>query len=357
MERQLFGGTVRMGSSRLGNRRPVCDTVLILVVIPAVCLLTRFGRVSGDIVNVQSVVMLSVLASAVALVAGVLCSIAARLLDDRGQAWVGASFVVYGMIAVPTGTLGSTMGVERATNGSVRLVAQVTVVALLVVGASAMARKWRIPSVKLVALGVLIPVAAGAVALLDPEVAITLSSSPVARSAVSAVWLLATALVLHREARNGSPAGFRVGLGALVVALAHLIRVVSGKGDTAAAAALPSVDFSALRLLGLLVVVAGAVEMARIALHGVRDAFLDHQEELLVIEDGLASRADRDHEIRNGIAGIAGATDVLAGCAADPQRSALQTLMDAELRGLEALLVPASSRTEVEALAHQPRPR
>jgi two-component system OmpR family sensor kinase len=102
----------------------------------------------------------------------------------------------------------------------------------------------------------------------------------------------------------------------------------------------PVVDVAAastgLRLAAIPLVLYGAVRLARQALGSLEDQHDSLEEELRLAETRLARSAERDHELRNGLAGLAGATTLLGGGCPDPAR--LGTVVASELDRLDELL-------------------
>ena len=95
--------------------------------------------------------------------------------------------------------------------------------------------------------------------------------------------------------------------------------------------------FSALRLVGIVVVLVGAVQLTRAALHGVGETEREY-DQLREAEEGLAWLAERDHELRNGIAGLAGAAGALSDGPAEHDQAELRSAVSAEIARLAALL-------------------
>jgi two-component system OmpR family sensor kinase len=104
---------------------------------------------------------------------------------------------------------------------------------------------------------------------------------------------------------------WRVGLGFGVIASAHLYRTVAGPFSA------PSVLFGGLRLFGVFVVLLGMAQLLRRALNRVLTEQFAQQEELRVTsvraEQVARVAAEREHELRNGLAGLAGITRLLVG--------------------------------------------
>ncbi|MCO1658296.1 hypothetical protein [Pseudonocardia humida] len=119
-------------------------------------------------------------------------------------------------------------------------------------------------------------------------------------------------------------------------AVARLYRVsadpASGAGDLA---------FDGLRLLGLVVVMIGLAQLVREGLGRLQVRNWEWQEEIstavLHLERAQEIAADRDHELRNGLAGLTGIAHLLSGPSAGEHESLRHAVL-AELERLPALV-------------------
>jgi two-component system OmpR family sensor kinase len=127
----------------------------------------------------------------------------------------------------------------------------------------------------------------------------------------------------------------RLGLGLTVVAGAQLYR-----GATAVPVTDPA--FAALRLVGVAVVLAALAQLAARSLATVRSEQWAQQEELAVaalhVERAGELAAERDHELRNGLAGLAGITHLLSSGADDDEQQRLKQAVLSELGRLHTIL-------------------
>jgi two-component system OmpR family sensor kinase len=119
----------------------------------------------------------------------------------------------------------------------------------------------------------------------------------------------------------------------VVVAIAHALRIDSGTPGVAL-----GVTFCAVRLLGMLLLLAGTLQLAREALGRVQAIEAEQREALEAARGGLRRAAERDHEVRNGLAGLAGAATIYT--ATPDEARALRGAVASELARLEALLRP-----------------
>jgi two-component system OmpR family sensor kinase len=243
---------------------------------------------------------------------------------------VAAAFALYGLLALPVTTL--------AADGDgphlplLLLVVHLTALPLLavslrppqrhgsvlpwgltVVGAALAAASLAVP-------GDLIPVGAVAVGL----VAVALPGGTV---------VALCHLVRGRTRRSGPQ--LRLGLGLVVVAGAQLHRGAAGLPVTHPLVA-------AVGLAGALVVLVALVELVARSLATVNAEHWAQQEELsqaaLHVERARESAAERDHELRNGLAGLAGITHLLGSGADDDAQQRLKQAVLSELSRLHTIL-------------------
>jgi len=104
----------------------------------------------------------------------------------------------------------------------------------------------------------------------------------------------------------------------------------------------PSVLFGALRLFGVFVVMLGMAQLLRRALNTLLTERFAQQEELRLAsihaEQAVRASLEREHELRNGLSGLAGITRLLAGGADDERTRRARTAAVTELQRLTELL-------------------
>jgi two-component system OmpR family sensor kinase len=121
-----------------------------------------------------------------------------------------------------------------------------------------------------------------------------------------------------------------------VVAVSHILRVSAGSPLVPL-----GLTFSALRMFGLLVLLAGVASPTRRALLDVHAARNAHLAELRTARTGLQEAAERDHEVRNGLAGLAGVAALLdSGVRSKDETDVLREAVAAELARLGFLVRP-----------------
>lgn len=342
MTRALWGFRPLRDQGGPSYLRLIAESMLIAAGMVVIALVAESAVVREHLPPLPTAVALTVLTGSASLVITVLWLLVARVSHDSRRAWGAAAFAVYGLIAVPATTVGATVETGRTISGAARLTGHAVMAVMLIIACWAMVRDLRVRGRRVkdgtvLATALTLPVLAGVASLADREAVRAITSNEPTRWVVVALWLVAAALHAYHGLAHGISPMYRSGLGILIVALAHSYRVGT---EPAQAGSAPGLTFSALRLFGVLIVCWGAYDLARRAVRGIRDALIDGQEEVLVAESGLARRAVLDHEMRNGIAGIAGATGILSNSAGTTEQAALQTVVSAELTRLDELLNP-----------------
>jgi two-component system OmpR family sensor kinase len=160
------------------------------------------------------------------------------------------------------------------------------------------------------------------------------------RVVVASWWAVASVFVVTGALRR-QPATWRIGIGLSVIAIAHLEHFTSQPGVW-----MPDLEFAALRLLGLVVVL---LVLAR-AVRSASQREQNRSEQLAAAERAARQFAidvaERDHEIRNVVSGLSGVgyllrmgVDRLDGV----DRATLGSAVQAELERLNELLGHAST--------------
>ena len=135
-----------------------------------------------------------------------------------------------------------------------------------------------------------------------------LADGPLPGALLLAGWAVVAAGRIAHGVRRHRPSSLRIGLGLGVLAAAQLVQLAgrpAGMSDLLAAG---------LRLLGLVIVLVGPGPAAR----SPRGAAFSVQQQEVLAAAALAQQrtdelaAERDHELRNGLAGLAGITHLLS---------------------------------------------
>ncbi len=276
-------------------------------------------------------------AAACAATAAILAAVVHRLTPDPRAVWLSSAFTMYGAVSLPITAVAATWQTQGAVLDAVRFAGHLLVVLLLLVAAMPPVPRPVTGPMRMSAVAGLLVVLAGALAWLAPGVAAVVTGNGVARSVVGGVGLLgAFALVMAGLAQR-SPMLARVGMGAGIIAVSHLVKIWAEHAQLDNGALV----VAGVRLFGVLVVVLGLVHQARRAFGEVREVELQRQEELRLARMGLARAAERDHELRNGLAGLACATHLLDRTVdVDEEVVGLRAAMTSELGRLESMLAP-----------------
>jgi two-component system OmpR family sensor kinase len=252
-----------------------------------------------------------------------------RLTGDKRATWLALALALYSVAGVPATAIGTTEATGDAALGNVRLFVGLAVIAALVVAVSpgSLHERWKCRTMFL--LGLLATALSALLGALLPEQSLAL----VGHSWLRVSLALAGVLVGLAIAAAGWASGCRfrpwVGLGFSMIALTHLDPMQVGL--TAAPLGLSS---SMIRLFGMLLVVFGLGQVALQALLAFNQRQSQQHQELLLARQGLRKAAEQGHELRNGLAGLAGA----AGLLVDRPDAVLNQAMASELARLNALL-------------------
>jgi two-component system OmpR family sensor kinase len=140
----------------------------------------------------------------------------------------------------------------------------------------------------------------------------------------------------------------RLGVGFAVLMLVPPPRPGPGGGPVDGPVAVVGLTESSVHLLGMLLVLTALVRAVREALRLVDSMQAEQEEELRLARLDLEQAKERDHELRNGLAGLAGAASLFQRPPAAPELltseepAALGKAMAAELERLNSLLCGAS---------------
>ncbi|MCY7342805.1 MAG: HAMP domain-containing histidine kinase [Pseudonocardia sp.] len=271
-------------------------------------------------------------AAATGAAAAILAVVASRLFGDPRPAWTAAALVLFLIVVLPWATiLPNELDTARLVS---RLVAYSTVLVLLVMS-------LRPPRV-LGAWGAWVVMLTGgllslaALGVPDTAAVRAVVATPTLTAATLVGWVAVAVRVVVDAYRRHSTPRLRLGLGLAVLATAQLYRVVTGTAATV------DIAFAALRLLGLVIVLVGLAQLVQRALLTLRSEHWQQQEELvqaaLHLERAGELAAERHHELRNGLAGLAGITRLLSTDTGGPDHGRLRHAALAELGRLRALV-------------------
>jgi two-component system OmpR family sensor kinase len=279
-------------------------------------------RTAGDVFSILA------LAAAVVATAGAMVARMSPSTADASNRRLAGPLAFYGVVMIPASVLHLPPEVEPgiAVGGFVAstLFLALTVWAL---------RPTTVPVIwwpKAVGLATLVTVGAGVVGQATATTSDP-SGPTLATTIVLVGWCLTAALFVVVGGLRQHRVTWRVGFGLAMVAIAHLDEIAIRPELTR-----PDLDFAALRLLGLLVVL-GA--LARPAIKGMRAANEQLAEAESTARELVANAAERDHEIRNLVSGLSGVTH-------------LMTVGGPQLGSGEWTTLGAAVRQEMDRLSH-----
>lgn len=304
----------------------VVGVLLVLLIVVSSLPGVRAVAMAGQLTTV-----LALSATAVGAMSAIYVGTSGRLSGDPRGEWLFLAISLYSLVGVPAATLGATVRWDEAAVGNARLFAHTAVVVLLFVAARAPKVPGKLSGGSLLVVGLSIATTLACLGSVFPTASLAVTTATPIRVVVLAAWLLSPIPLTIGAYRRGSTPLYRVGLAFEVVAIAHAFRVDDGPPATAL-----DLTFATLRLFGLLVLVAAASQLSRRSLRQVDYTQSEHQEALRMAEVGLAQVAERDHELRNGIAGLVGAASLLTTHA--EQTPALHRAVISELTRLETML-------------------
>jgi two-component system OmpR family sensor kinase len=300
--------------------------VAALLVIGVLCL-TALTTVPELVSARDIVVVLSLAAVAVGVMCAVLAALLGLLIGDERAVWIGVALALYSVVAVPAAESEMTVDPNAAVLGNIRLSAHFCLVLLLLIAAFRPGLRTRCGGRNALFSALLLCVVCGGLGLVFPAVSLAITSAEAVRAVIALGAVTAGAALAVLGWKHYSPAHSWIGLGCAVIGLAHLARITHSGQHTSS-----ELSFVVLRLLGLALVLVGLRELSSWALRAIDGSDIDQDE--LRLE--LRRSAEQRHELRNGLAGLAGAADLLE--SGDDDGGALRAAVAAEVARLEVLL-------------------
>jgi two-component system OmpR family sensor kinase len=276
--------------------------------------------------------VMSLFAAMAGVAAALLAALCVRLTATGRFGWLSMALGCYSLVAIPTATIGSLdTGLDPAI-AAVWFLVHCLIVGLLLVALLELRPPIgrRAVSTLLCAGGLVIGAATLGMAL--PMITYWVTSFQPFQLAV-ALSMTAVALALAVLAVRQEAWGlWYVALGFAVLGLAKTARV-SVAGSPVADLGL---GFSTIRLSGVILALWGTLFLMRQALTRLDDEHETHEEELRLAEIRLVRTAERDHELRSGLAGLASATSLFT--TNRPDAPFLSTVVASEISRLDDLL-------------------
>jgi signal transduction histidine kinase len=314
------------------------------------------GAVPGDLRPLADA--FRILATALFFGAGVLRYARWRVTGEAYVAANSAALVVFAVVAFPTSMAVRSVAATGTLGALARLVAAVTVAALLIPALSGVMVNSRLHPRRLAGAGVTVAIGvflvlATAVDILDAE----LATSPVALAGLdvgaAAIWLGVAGLCLRAGVRRTSPSAAWSSAAIALLGVAGLVRGLAG--DRGAGSSLVAV--AALTLLAAVVAIINAGADARDALSGEGNQLLETSGALADAERLLANvearREELVHDARSMISALDAASTTLARHADrldEASSHRLRVAMSIELERL-GRLIEESAAGPIEAFA------
>jgi two-component system OmpR family sensor kinase len=287
----------------------------------------------------------ALLAAGIGMAAVVLGQTACQITGNRRAVWLIPALALYSLDIVPDTALQTP--VDGATTPGLGLLVDSVMLGLLLAAAIRPPARFASGTAWL-AVGGCVVVGTTVESWLPVHVRIAPHSTVAAVLDLSVLfaWCLLAAVVVLVGFLTASPPLWRVGIGFAIIAVAHVLRrlqpVVVESGML----------FSLLRMLGVLVVALGMAQLLRRALHTLLTERFMQQEELrlasLRSQEVVSAACEREHELRNGLSGLAGMARLLNGGPDDASRVRARTAALTELHRLSELLDRRDSRGEPE---------
>ncbi len=272
------------------------------------------GAVPGDLRPLADA--FRILATALFFGAGVLRYARWRVTGEAYVAANSAALVVFAVVAFPTSMAARSVAATGVLGALARLVAAVTVAALLVPALGGVMVNSRLHPRRLAGAGVAVAIGAflvlaAAVDILDAG----LATSPVASAGLdvgaAVIWLGVAGLCLRAGVRRTSPSAAWSSAAIALLGMAGLVRGLAG--DRGAGSSLVAV--AALTLLAAVVAVTNAGADARDALSGEGNQLLETSGALAdaerLLADVEARRTELVHDARSMISALDAASTTL----------------------------------------------
>jgi len=320
------------------------DLGALAALCAGVVVLTSSPQILDWIARESAVDVVTLVAAGVGAATAILAFVGSRLLGEARLAWLAAALVLYCAIVLPWSVASGTSPAERVA----RLVAYATALVLLIFA-------LRSPRSMGAWGGWVIMLGGGVLSLvalfLAPEgPVVDVLTGPIWTTVLVVGWVGAAVLGVVDAVRRQSGPRLRVGLGLVILAGSQLYRLADSTRT-------PATDlvFPALRLVGLVVLLVGLLQMVGRGVRRLQEENFLQQEELAVaavyMERAAAHSAERNHELRNGLAGLAGITHLLSAESDGPDHERLRSAVLAELGRLHTILETTTDPARLEALA------
>jgi len=337
------------GSLRGVLPRVVREVALAAVAVAAVIVLTGLPPVLAGVPVDHLVLLFGVSNAVFAAMAAILAALAGRLMDDHHLGWLSATFAFYGLVGVPATATSWMVDPIHPSATAGRMTACAVASGLLCVAVRPPARNWAGGRWMVAGCGLLLTGVASLAGRAHPAQVEAVTSWIPLRLLLPLATIATGGWLAVLGWRRGTALS-KVGVGFAVMGLSRLGLVFAHTGWIGAT----GLTFSALRLLSMVFALVGLIQVTYAMLRSVHERQSEHQEQLRLAQLNLDRVAERDHELRNGLAGLAGVTDALVGVPVG-EKDELRSAVAAELARLGALLGGAAQGT-ARAEAYPLRP-
>jgi len=306
-----------------------------LALLVATVAVSRVPFVMNWLVTREVGISLALVAVAGGALSAFACGVLGQLGDEPAGLWLCAGLAFYSVIGIPVAAYNANTPDAEAAVSNVRLVANAMFIALTLTAVFAAKRPSR-DGWSVLAIGLLAALSAAALGVAYPAESLDVSTNPGVRFALSAFWLASGVVLIATGGTRRTPWMYWAGIGCTIIAIAHTQRAAAGSpyiplGST----------FTSVRLLGVLIVAAAVLPAARHVLVETYAARHRQLAELREAKTDIQRFAERDHDIRGGLAVLANA-NVLLESRIRPQaeQDVLRSAVNAELKRLNELLKP-----------------
>jgi two-component system OmpR family sensor kinase len=302
------------------------DASLVVLATVVCALLERWIALSSTLPATTVLPLLGMTTAGAGAIVALLSLVITRLRhDDPRPGAVATAWAFYAVGVMPLSVV-QTVGHSSVVLGAAGFTASVLFLGLLAVGLVGV-RGRGLVGVPGLGIAAALTAIVMAFAMLLPSSVAALLSSPVPNFAVAAAWLLLGCGFTVSGLLDRDRCWWRMGLGLGVVAAAELVRLLLGGS---------AVQFSVLRLLGLVVLIAALGRYARRAYRQLRADQVHDAERTAALSHAYAQR---DHEMRNALANLAAVPSLIGRFRESPVDGEGAALMiRAELRRLGDLL-------------------
>jgi two-component system OmpR family sensor kinase len=306
------------------------DTVIVSCTAVLLIFLSATPAARETVSAVQLTTALTLLSAAVGSIAAMGAGFFGSLSDSPRGLWLCLALTVYSLLGIPAATLSASVTWEQAAVADIRLLAHILFVVLIYLSALSVTLPTGRGASLILGLSVTLITGGVLLGANHPTLSLTVTTDPSVRFTLAVVWLITPVpMVIISQARR-SKTTYRIGLACAVLCLAHYLRM-TGRSPFAP----PDLTFVTLRLFSLILMMIATASLAARSLRHTRHRSERQRADLRIASMSLRKLAERDHELRTGLAGLAGAAELIT---AHPDRAAeLRSAVASEVKRLNTL--------------------